>query len=190
MKRTEVSQATNSLGQYARELEQDPLVLTEGGHAIAVLVPLEDADLESLALSLSPKFQAVIERARAEYRAGASLSEEDVRRERGIQGPGSNASGSAGRSLVEPPANWASGIRTTSPGVTAADSAGGPPRWIPAHPDRTPERVVPGQTLASLGAPARSGGIGRNRSTGGAGPPTGPPGAARAGRVRPCHWTL
>jgi len=52
MKRTEVSQATNSLGQYARELEQDPLVLTEGGHAIAVLVPLEDADLESLALSL------------------------------------------------------------------------------------------------------------------------------------------
>jgi hypothetical protein len=84
MKKIELARATNSLEQYARELEQDPLVLTEGGHAIAALVPLDDADLESLALSLSPKFQAIIERAREEYRDGASLSEEDVRRELGI----------------------------------------------------------------------------------------------------------
>jgi hypothetical protein len=39
MKTIEVTQATNSLGQYARELEQEPLVLTEGGHAIAALFP-------------------------------------------------------------------------------------------------------------------------------------------------------
>ena len=84
MKKIELARATNSLEQYARELEQDPLVLTEGGHAIAALVPLDDADLGSLALSLCPKFQAVIERARAECRDGASLSEEAVRRELGI----------------------------------------------------------------------------------------------------------
>ncbi len=59
-------------------------MLTEGGHAIAALYPTDDADLESLALSLSPKFQALIERARPEYRNGASLSAEDVRRELGI----------------------------------------------------------------------------------------------------------
>jgi antitoxin (DNA-binding transcriptional repressor) of toxin-antitoxin stability system len=81
MKTIEVTQATNSLGQYARELEQEPLVLTEGGHAIAALFPMDDADLESLALSLSPRFQALIQRARAEYRSGASLSADDVRRE-------------------------------------------------------------------------------------------------------------
>ncbi len=81
MKTIEVSQATNSLGQYARELEQEPLVLTEAGHAIAALFPMDDADLESLALSLSPRFQALIERARAEYRSGASMSADDVRRE-------------------------------------------------------------------------------------------------------------
>jgi hypothetical protein len=81
MKRIEVTQATNSLGQYARELEQEPLVLTEGGHAIAALFPMDDADLESLALSLSPRFQALIQRARAEYRNGASLSAAEVRRE-------------------------------------------------------------------------------------------------------------
>jgi antitoxin (DNA-binding transcriptional repressor) of toxin-antitoxin stability system len=84
MKTIEVTQATNSLGQYARELEQEPLVLTEGGHAIAALFPMDDADLESLALSLSPKFQALIQRARAEYQNGASLSADDVRRELGI----------------------------------------------------------------------------------------------------------
>ena len=36
-------------------------MLTEGGPAIAALLPIDDADLESIALSLSPKFQAVIE---------------------------------------------------------------------------------------------------------------------------------
>jgi hypothetical protein len=67
------------------ELEQAPLVLTEGGHASAALMPINDADLESMALSPSPKFQAVIERAREEYRNGASLSADDVRRELGIE---------------------------------------------------------------------------------------------------------
>jgi len=84
VKKVEVTQATNSLEHYARELGQEPLVLTEGGHAIAALLPIDDADVESMALSLSPRFQAVIDRARAEYRNGASLSAEDVRRELGI----------------------------------------------------------------------------------------------------------
>jgi hypothetical protein len=85
MKKIDVIEATNSLEQYAREVEQEPLVLTEGGHAIAALMPINDADLESMALSLSPKFQAVIERAREEYRDCASLSDVDVRRELGIE---------------------------------------------------------------------------------------------------------
>jgi len=84
MKKVEVTQATNSLEQYARVLGQEPLVLTDGGHAIAALFPIGDADVESMTLSLSPRFQAVIDRARAEYRNGASLSAEDVRRELGI----------------------------------------------------------------------------------------------------------
>ena len=84
MKRIEVTQATDPLGHYARELQEEPLVLTEDGHAIAALFPIDDADLESMALSLSPKFQALIDRARAEDRNGASLSAEDVRRELGI----------------------------------------------------------------------------------------------------------
>ncbi len=81
MKNIELTQATNSLEHYGRELEKEPLVLTDGGHAIAALLPFDDANLESMALSLNPAFNAIIERTRQEYRNGASLSAEDVRRE-------------------------------------------------------------------------------------------------------------
>ena len=85
MEKIEVTLATNSLEQYARELDEEPLVLTERGRAIAALMPIDDANFESLALSLSPKFQALIERSREEHRNGASLSADEVRRELGIE---------------------------------------------------------------------------------------------------------
>ena len=84
MKKIEMTHATNSLAQYARELEKEPLVLTEGGHAIAALLSFDDADLESMSLGLSPRFNAMIERDREEYRNGTSLSAEVVRRELGV----------------------------------------------------------------------------------------------------------
>jgi hypothetical protein len=79
LRKIEIQQATNPLGQYARELESGPLVLTQDGHAIAAPLPIDDADLESLTLSLSPRFQAIIDQARAEYREGLSLSPDEVR---------------------------------------------------------------------------------------------------------------
>jgi antitoxin (DNA-binding transcriptional repressor) of toxin-antitoxin stability system len=84
MKKIEIAEATNSLSQYARELAEEPLVLTEGGHAVAALLPVDDADVESLTLSQSPKFQALIEQAREEYRSGSSLSADEARRELGL----------------------------------------------------------------------------------------------------------
>jgi antitoxin (DNA-binding transcriptional repressor) of toxin-antitoxin stability system len=84
MKKIDVVHATNSLEKYTRELGEEPLVLTEGGQAIAALVPISDEDLESIALYQSPRFQAMIERARAEHRHGASMSADDVRRELGV----------------------------------------------------------------------------------------------------------
>jgi hypothetical protein len=80
MRKIEINQATSPLGQYARDLEGGPLVLTDDGHAVAARLPIDDADLESLRISLSPRFQAVIDQARAEYREGLSLSPDDVRR--------------------------------------------------------------------------------------------------------------
>jgi mRNA-degrading endonuclease RelE of RelBE toxin-antitoxin system len=85
MKLIEVAQATKALGQYARELQEEPLVLTQDGHAVAALMPIDDADLESISLSLSPKFLAMIERSREERRNGESFSADEVRRELGVE---------------------------------------------------------------------------------------------------------
>jgi hypothetical protein len=84
MKRIEITQATNSLGQYARELEAEPLLLTEGGHAVAALLPIDDEGLESLVLSLNPRLQAIIEQARAESREGCGITADEARRVLGM----------------------------------------------------------------------------------------------------------
>lgn len=65
MKTIELVNATAPLLEYARGLGEEPLVLTEGGRPVAALVPMEDSDLETLALSTNPQFLSLIERSRA-----------------------------------------------------------------------------------------------------------------------------
>jgi hypothetical protein len=84
MKKMEVAQATNPLEEYARELGNEPLILTDGGRAVAALYPIDDDDLDSLVLSLNPRFQTIVEQARAESRESLGLSADEVRRELGI----------------------------------------------------------------------------------------------------------
>jgi antitoxin (DNA-binding transcriptional repressor) of toxin-antitoxin stability system len=84
MRNIEVTQANDSLGQSVRDLAGEPLVVTEAGVPIAALVPIDELDLESLALGSNPRFLAIIEEARAQCRQGLGLSTEDVRRELGL----------------------------------------------------------------------------------------------------------
>jgi antitoxin (DNA-binding transcriptional repressor) of toxin-antitoxin stability system len=85
MKNIELTQANDSLGQAVRDLSGEPLVVTEAGVPIAALMPIDDLDLESLALGSNPRFLAIIEAARAQGRQGLGLSTEDVRRELGLR---------------------------------------------------------------------------------------------------------
>ena len=48
-------------------------------------MPIEDADLETIALGSNPKFLALLEKARAERRAGAGLTTEEVRAKLGLK---------------------------------------------------------------------------------------------------------
>jgi hypothetical protein len=84
MKTLDVSKATAPFSQYARALDQEPLVLTDGDQAIAALVPIEDADLDTIALGSNTKFLALLEKAHAQRRTGAGLTTEEVKGKLGM----------------------------------------------------------------------------------------------------------
>jgi prevent-host-death family protein len=70
----DVSEATRPLADYVQQACNGPVVVTVDGRPVAVVAAIEDEDVESLALSESAQFWALIERARASQR----LSESEV----------------------------------------------------------------------------------------------------------------
>jgi antitoxin (DNA-binding transcriptional repressor) of toxin-antitoxin stability system len=79
MKRISLAEVDAQLSSYVEECRREgPIVLTEDGRAIAVLLaPLDEEDLERLVLSHSPRFQAVLERSRQSIETGKGLSREE-----------------------------------------------------------------------------------------------------------------
>lgn len=80
MKKLEMDQATGSLAEYASEVNKEPLIVTVGGQPVAALVPIENADLETVALSTHPQFLALIERSRMRQKAEGGISSTEMRR--------------------------------------------------------------------------------------------------------------
>ncbi|MCK6629059.1 MAG: type II toxin-antitoxin system Phd/YefM family antitoxin [Anaerolineae bacterium] len=72
--------AKASLADYVDQINNDPIVVTVGDKPVAVLLPLDNIDLETLSLSLNPQFQAIIERSRLRDETEGRLSSEEVRR--------------------------------------------------------------------------------------------------------------
>ena len=67
------------LSAYLEESSTNgPVVITRNGRAVAVLLtPMDDDDLESLVLSRSPRFQAILNKSRQSIKSGKSLARED-----------------------------------------------------------------------------------------------------------------
>ena len=61
MKTIKLSQASRSLAEYASELDDDIVIVTERNRPVAAVVSLKNADREVLALSCSPHFRRIIE---------------------------------------------------------------------------------------------------------------------------------
>jgi len=80
MKVIEKDKATGTLGAYAAEVGNGPVVVTDQGKPVAVLVPIENADLETVALSTNPQFIELIERSRARGRVEGLITSEEMRR--------------------------------------------------------------------------------------------------------------
>src|SRR6266498_1077023 len=81
MKTLELEKASKPLADYASDLGVDSLVITSNKKPVAALIPIEDADRESLALSLSPQFRKIIRRARSEAKKGNVFSLKQVKQE-------------------------------------------------------------------------------------------------------------
>lgn len=72
----------NPLAEYAQDVGKEPVILTVAGKPVAALVAIEDADLETVALSTHPQFLALIERSRARQKIIFLLS--SIRNKLGI----------------------------------------------------------------------------------------------------------
>ncbi len=81
MRTIKLSEASQALAEYVAGRRDEIVVLTEGNKPVAALVPLRPADRDSLALSGHPDFLALVERSRAEFRQGHTLSLEAMKRE-------------------------------------------------------------------------------------------------------------
>jgi antitoxin (DNA-binding transcriptional repressor) of toxin-antitoxin stability system len=74
-----LSSASRSLADYAAELGDDIVVLTDRRKPIAAIVPLRGVDADSVALSGHPGFLKIIARSRDEFRQGRTLSLEAMK---------------------------------------------------------------------------------------------------------------
>jgi prevent-host-death family protein len=80
MKTIDIGEASSPLADYVRRAQTEPLVVTDNGTPTAVLLSLDNADLETISLSTNPEFIALIERSRARATSEGGLSAAEMRR--------------------------------------------------------------------------------------------------------------
>jgi len=80
----DITEATQPLAEYAQRANTGPLVVTANGKPIAVVLPIENADSETISLSENPQFLAIIERSRERQKREGGLTSDQVRRRLGL----------------------------------------------------------------------------------------------------------
>jgi hypothetical protein len=93
VKKLNLSEANEFLAQLLksppiRKPEEKAAVLMKGRKPVAVIVPVGDADLETVSLSFSPKFHEIMERSRRSAVTEGSFTHEEICREFGLPLPG------------------------------------------------------------------------------------------------------
>jgi len=84
MKTIEMDDANLSLANYVRKVGEEPFVVTDHGKPVAVLLPLENTDLETVSLSSNPRFLELIERSRSRLCHEGGIPSAEVRRRLGL----------------------------------------------------------------------------------------------------------
>jgi hypothetical protein len=76
MKAIEISEIASLLENYDKTAY--PLILTRNGQPIAALFPVEDVDIETLSLSMNPKFVDIINQSRKSQKEDGRIFLEDL----------------------------------------------------------------------------------------------------------------
>ena len=80
MKTIKLARASRSLAEYAKELDEQIVLVTERNKPIAAVVPLKNVDRESLVLSSHPEFLKIIAKSRRQFATGKTLSLEEMKK--------------------------------------------------------------------------------------------------------------
>ncbi len=81
MKTIEIKKASKPLSEYAKEIDNEILVLTSNEKPVAAIVSLKDVDMESLSLSTNPDFMKIIKKSREDFKQEKKLSLNEMKEE-------------------------------------------------------------------------------------------------------------
>lgn len=65
------------LSEYVDACRESPVVVTRNGRAVAMLIPINDDDLDSAFLANNPRFMEIIRRSWQQVREGRGIPEEE-----------------------------------------------------------------------------------------------------------------
>jgi antitoxin (DNA-binding transcriptional repressor) of toxin-antitoxin stability system len=80
MTKVEFKKASGPLSEYAEKARKDPVIVIKRGKPFAAVIPIRNADEETIALSTSRKFVAIIERSRNRVKKQGAISAKELRR--------------------------------------------------------------------------------------------------------------
>ena len=85
MTKIEFKNASGSLSEYATKARKDPIVVFKRGKPFAAVIPIRNADEETLALSTNRKFLKIIDRSRSRLKKEGGISASELRRRLGLK---------------------------------------------------------------------------------------------------------
>ena len=85
MTKVEFKKASGPLSEYAEKARKDPVIVIKRGKPFAAVIPIRNADEETVALSTSRKFVAIIESSRNRVKKEGAISASELRRRLGLE---------------------------------------------------------------------------------------------------------
>lgn len=84
MTKIQFKKASGSLSEYAQKARKGPIIVIKRGKPFAAVIPIRNADEETIALSTNRKFLKIINRSRARLKKEGSISASELRQRLGL----------------------------------------------------------------------------------------------------------